>query len=139
MIEKIKNAAKNLGACKLIGEIKDNATLSQSFFSPQGREFCAKYNFPSLDMFRQIKSELTEDMGFFVDFGHLYRSNDGSIALIGETHGELNYNGCTEAYRIVLMHGAKATIKASNYALLQITNIGGCEINIEKDDTVIVL
>lgn len=37
------------------------------------------------------------------------------------------------------MHGAKAHIKASNYAVLLIVNVGGCEVTIDKDETVIVL
>lgn len=139
MIQLIKQQAKRIGACPLIGEIKDKDTLLSSFFSPQGREFCERYNFPSIELFRQIKPEITEDMAVFVDFGQFTRSNDKDIALIGETCGELIFDENKTVHKIILMHGAKAVIKVSNYAVLLIVNIGGCEVTINKDETARIL
>ena len=139
MIELIKREAKRIGACPLISEIKDKATLVSSFFSPQGREFCEKYKFPSIGLFRQIKPELTDDMCVFVDYGQVHRSNDKDIALVGETCGDLKFDENKYVHKIVLMHGAKAVINASNYAVLLIVNVGGCEVKINKDKTVRIL
>lgn len=139
MIQLIIQQAKRIGACPLIRDIKDNSTLLSSFFSPQGREFCERYNFPSIELFRQIKPEITEDMAVFVDYGHVQRSNDKDIALIGDTCGELIFDENKTVHKIILMHGAKAIIKASNYAVLLIVNIGGCEVTINKDETVRIL
>jgi hypothetical protein len=77
--------------------------------------------------------------GVFVDFGDVSRSNDKNIALIGDTCGELFFDDNKVVHKVILMHGAKAVIHASNYVVLLIVNIGGCEVKIEKDKTVVVI
>ncbi len=138
-IDEIMKSAALLGACSGSGKVSDWKSLVWLFFSPQGREFCEEKNFPELPMFREMKRHGISELGVFVDEGNVCRSNDKDIALVGDTCGELKFDENNVVHKIILMHGAKAQIKASNYAVLLIVNIGGCEVEIDKDKTVVVL
>lgn len=139
MIEDIMKSASRLGACNNSGKVSDWKSLAWLFFSPQGREFCEEKNFPELSMFQRMKSYNPEKFGVFVDFGKVSCSNDKDIALIGDTCGELKFDENNVVHKVILMHGAKAHITASNYVVLLVVNIGGCEVSIDKDETVVVL
>lgn len=132
-------SASLYGACSGSGKVSDWRSLAWLFFSPQGREFCEEKNFPELPMFREMKRHGISELGVFVDEGNVCRSNDKDIALVGDTCGELKFDENKVVHKVMLMHGAKAHIKASNYAVLLIVNVGGCEVTIDKDETVIVL
>lgn len=138
ILNRLKNEALALGACTNFDGV-NYKKLSILLFTPQGREFCERYNFPSLSMFQQMKPNITEDMGVFVDFGDIKRSDDRNIALIGNTSAELKYSDNKVVHKVILMHGAKAVINASNYAVLLIVKIGDCKVVINKDKTVKVL
>lgn len=138
-IDEIMKSAALLGACSGSGKVSDWKSLVWLFFSPQGREFCEEKNFPELPMFREMKRHGISELGVFVDEGNVCRSNDKDIALVGDTCGELKFDENNVVHKIILMHGAKVRIKASNYAVLLIVNIGGCEVEIDKDKTVVVL
>ncbi len=138
-IDEVMKSAALLGACSGSGKVSDWKSLAWLFFSPQGREFCEEKNFPALPMFREMKRHGISELGVFVDEGNVCRSNDKDIALVGDTCGELKFDENNVVHKIILMHGAKARIKASNYAVLLIVNIGGCEVEIDKDKTVVVL
>lgn len=130
--------AIRIGACANSGGVTDWKSLCWLFFTPQGREFCEDNNFPCIEMFREIKYEVMTH-GVFVDAGDLTSTNRVNLACIGRTSATLIYNDNTKVHKIILMHGAKAHIKASNYAVLLIVNIGNCEVVIDKDETVSVL
>ena len=51
-VNDIIKSALSLGACSGSNGVTDWRSLVWLFFSPQGREFCAENDFPSLDMFR---------------------------------------------------------------------------------------
>lgn len=138
-IDEIMKSAAQLGACSGSGKVSDWKSLVWLFFSPQGREFCEEKNFPDLQMFRDMKRHGISELGVFVDEGNVFRSNDKDIALIGNTCGDLKFDKNNEVHKIILMHGAKVRIKARNYTVLLIVNIGGCEVEIDKDKTVVVL
>lgn len=139
MIQEIMKSASLYGACSGSGKVSDWRSLAWLFFSPQGREFCEEKNFPSLSTFQRMKSYKVEQFGVFVDLGRVCRSNDKDIALIGDTCGELKFDENNVVHKVILMHGAKAHITASNYVVLLIVNMGGCEVTIDKDETVVVL
>lgn len=137
-VSEVMKSANLLGACSKSGGVSDWKSLSWLFFTPQGREFCEKNNFPSLSMFREMKNEIVE-YGIYVDAGNISKINDKDIALIGNTSAELTYSGTECIHKIILMHGAKVNIRASGYAVIFIVNIGTCEVEIEKDSTVKIL
>lgn len=137
-VNKLMEYARELGACAQSGKVTDYKSLVWMFFSPQGREFCGQNNFPTLDMFRLIKNEV-EEYGVIVDGGTIERCNEANIGIVGETDACLIYTDNTLVHKVVLMHGAKAHIKASNYAVILLLNIAGSEVEIEKDETVVIL
>lgn len=137
-INNVMKSALRLGACAKSEGVSDWKSLVWLFFTPQGREFCEKHNFPSIEMFREMKGEISRH-NVFVDAGNIVCANRADIALVGNTSAELTYSGVECTHKVVLMHGAKVRIKASNYAVVLIVNIGGCEVEIEKDETAVIL
>ncbi len=136
--KRLNKEAQVLGACMSIDQLDYNR-LSKLLFTPQGREFCEKNRFPSLERLQEMKPNFTEDMGVFIDYGSIKRSNDRNIALIGNTSAELEISDPTIVHKIIIMHGATAVINAKNYTVLLIVKIGNCKVVINKDETVKVL
>lgn len=130
--------AVRYGACSASKGVSDWKSLCWLFFTPQGREFCESNNFPTIGMFQNMKPHVAQ-YGVYVDAGEIRLKNDANIGLIGNTRAELEYDDNTKVHKVILMHGAKAHIKASHYAVLLIVRIGDCEITIDKDKTVKVL
>lgn len=137
-VNEIMQSASLLGACAKSNGVSDWRSLTWLFFTPQGREFCENNNFPSLEMFQGMRDNISE-YNILVDVGNITRRNDVNVGLIGNTSAELMYNDNTVVHKVVLMHGAKARIKASDYAVILLVNIGNCEVEIEKDNTVVIL
>lgn len=120
-VKDIMNKAVVLGACNQSNKATDWKSLAWLFFSPQGREFCRNKNYPSLDMFRQMKGHV-ENYGVHIEDEVKLTNED--IAVIAGT-AELTYNGTDKAYKIILMHGGHARITIGNYAVVRIENISG--------------
>ncbi len=137
-VNEIMQSASLLGACAKSNGVSDWRSLTWLFFTPQGREFCEDNNFPSLEMFQGMRDNISE-FNILVDAGNVSRENDVNVGLIGNTSGQLVYNDNTVVHKVVLMHGAKARIKASDYAVILLVNVGNCEVEIEKDNTVVIL
>lgn len=114
--------AIELGACKQSGKVTDWKSLVWVFFTPQGREFCKDKNYPSIDMFRSISANV-EQYGVYVEKS--VNESNRNIALIGKAESVLHYSGVDRAYKVILMHEAKAVIRVSNYAVVRLENIGG--------------
>lgn len=136
--KEVCDMARNLGACRLIDGIRDIEELSKYIFTPQGLEFCTIHEFPTLQVLQRHK-DIVVKYGYFVDCGQISRSNDNNIVLAGNTVGELNYDDPTCLHKIILMHGARVKINASNYVVLNIYQIGDCHLEINKDQTSIIL
>lgn len=139
MIKEILDSANRLGACNKTENIKDWEALASLFFSPQGREFCERHNYPSIEIFRKMKPFLNDNISVYIDAGFIRRDNEKNIAIIGDTAGYLTFDDNSVVHKIILMHGARAVIKAKNYAVLLIANIGECNVEINKDATVRIL
>ena len=137
-VNEIMASANRFGACEKSKGVSDWKSLTWLFFTPQGREFCEEHNFPSLEQFRGVDSVIAK-YGVYVDAGNIQCSNDKEIALIGNISAELMYSGVECVHKVILMHGAKARITASNHAVILLVNIGNCEVEIEKDNTVVIL
>ena len=133
----VTKTAADLGACSKSGNVSDWKSLVWLFFSAQGREFCKEKAYPPLDMFQEMKQDI-QPYGVFVDAGDRKSSNDTNVALIGQTSAELTYDDNTKVHKVIIMHGAKVTINASNYAVILIENWGG-EVSINKTQTVVIL
>ena len=118
--------------------MKNFHSLTSLFFTPQGLEFCHKNNFPPLGIFQAHKNEVS-DCNMYVDCGCIRLDKRKYICLVGNTSAEIEASGVDFVHTVILMHGASATINASNYAVIKVVNISGSKVEINKDKTVIVL
>lgn len=138
-VSEIISNAKAFGACGLANhKIQSWEALAELYFSPQGIEFCNNMNFPSMALWHKIRTgHDVSEFGIFIEGRIRHSVNRPNVAIIG-THARLVYNQIGK-YTIVLQHGARAIIQASNYAVLNIVKIGTCEVKLETDNTVRVL
>ena len=137
-IKDIMHEAIDLGACEKTSSVSSWKTLSWLFFSPQGIEFCQKNNFPTLSMFRKMDEEIASNC-IFVDKGVINRSNDASVAVIGDTDARLTFDDPTKVHKVIVMHGASVFIVARNYAVVRLINIGDNKVAYSKDTTAVIL
>ena len=93
-------------------------------FSARGAEFLTTFGFPNIETFRKFKKYNPEQFGVFIDKGEIALKDNHRVFLVGDTTATLNYSQ-TAANRLILMHGAKATVIASGFSV----------VNIEKDKT----
>ena len=87
-VNDIISKAVGLGACANSGKASDWKSLVWLFFSSQGREFCKKNNYPSLDMFRSMSANV-EPYGVYVEKGIDESNKD--VALVGASESTLHY------------------------------------------------
>lgn len=137
-VNDIMKEALSMGACSKSNGVSDWKTLCWLFFTPQGIEFCESNKFPSIDKFREMDNSIA-DFGVFVDKGEIKRTNDSSIAVIGNTNATLVFDDNTKVHKVILMHGASALIIARDYAVVRLINIGNCNVRINKDKTSVIL
>ena len=134
-VKEIMQKAVSMGACSQSGKATDWKSLVWLFFSPQGREFCKDNNYPSIESFRSM-AKYVEPYCVYVE--KPIEKHNENVALIGEAESTLRYDGVEKAYKVILMHGAKATIHVSNYAVVRLENISG-RYEIINDGTAEVL
>ena len=128
------------GACGKSGKASDWSTLAWMLFTPQGREFCEEKQFPSLRMWREIKESIIGRHPINIDAGEIRVNNPKNIAVIGDTVANLTYSGTDTVYKLIVMHGGKARVRATNYAVLLVVKIGDdCEIEYNNDETARIL
>lgn len=137
-ISDIQAAALLLGACDKINDVDSWASLCRLFFTSQGQEFCEQHNFPTIETFREIKDDVREQC-VFVDCGDIEVPSQPYTCIVGDTQATIKASGVKYRHTIILMHGASATIEASDYAVVRVVNISGGSVNINKDNTVKVL
>lgn len=130
--------ASSLDACSRFSGKETEKELIDLFFSPQGMEFCGKNNFPSIEDFRHFSKESAKRQGLYVNAGKIQAENRSRIAVIGDTDAELDYTDGSKRHIVVLMHGAKAHITASGFAVVFVYNYGG-EIDVKTQDYAKVL
>lgn len=134
-VNEIMKRAIAMGACEKSGKATDWKSLAWLFFSPQGREFCAEHNYPSLCTFRGMKGKV-EDYGVHIEEN--LESENADIALIGPSESVLNFTSTDKPYRVILMHGAKATIHARMYSVVRVENISG-DYEVFNDGTATII
>lgn len=117
---------------------EDTDGLMELFFTPQGLEFCAEYNFPTMELLKPFRGMQAARGGFYIDTP-VKATNRRRTALFGvDTFAELVYDDVSQSHEVVIMHGAKAIIKASGYAVVFVTNVSG-EVEIELSGNAKVL
>lgn len=124
--------AVSLGACGKSGKATDWKSLAWLFFSPQGREFCLKNNYPDIAIFRDIRQHI-EPYGIFVE-KKVDRKNKDTALIGGDDVSVLSFSGVEKAYKVILMHGAKAVIRLRNYAVVKIESAENCWFEVKNED-----
>lgn len=119
-ITNIYKRAKQLDVCSMFTGTENSVELMQLMLTPQGIEFCTKNSFPELPLMREFKGVTAEELGIYIDTD-CELNNVPKVILAGNTHAQLNYNDPSKRHEVVLMHGAKAEIRASNWAVVFVT------------------
>ncbi|MDR3246072.1 MAG: hypothetical protein LBT50_06520 [Prevotellaceae bacterium] len=122
--QKVFTESKKANICGLMTGQEDFDGLMRLFFTPQGIEFCTKHNLPTIDTLRLFRGMQAARGGFYIDAPAKLK-NPGNVALFGKTVAELEYDDTGVYHQVIVMHGAKAKITASGYAVVFVTNAGG--------------
>ncbi len=141
IIRQIYTQAKLIGACqRFTGRERTLDELVALFLSPQGLEFCIKNRFPNLATFRQLKilESGIAKYGIYIDAGAITLDNPKRAVLVGRTTAVIGCDEC-ERHDVVLMHGAKAVINASKWAVAFVAASAGCSYMKNVTDNAIIL
>lgn len=135
----IYKAAKQHGyVCPRFQGTENPEQLMRLFLTPQGVEFCQKHNFPDIDTLRTFRGLDAARHGIYIDAGHIVLRNVKQVALIGNTVAELQYDDPAKRHEVILMHGAKAHIVATGWAVVSVVK-GNCEVITEIKDRAKIL
>lgn len=139
-VDKIRAGAQELGACNKANDIRSFADVAESLFSPQGREFAIKHDYPTIELWRSAKSEYSDlsEYEIYVDVQTLTLHLDGMrqhVALIGKTTARINIDAPDALHHIILMHGASVEVNASNYATFTLEADESSEYVLNLDNT----
>lgn len=138
-MEELKKYLNRYGACDLKDEVDSLESAVSMMFTPQGREFCVKTGFPTLEILREHKDELNAIPGVFIDCGditlHSLDSQSPNLFLTGSTIASIRISKPTHLYKIIVAYNAKLTLHAEDYAVVTVTKIGEAEIEIINDGT----
>lgn len=144
--EIIKDAIR-LGACEDIHRLFSIGDLSsvtwgelvERFYDPKVLEFCEEKKYPTIDMLSDIPDGEQVRNSLFINRNG--ETNKHHVLVAGDSAVTVLCSGADEVYKIVLMHGARATVKASDYAVVHIVEIGeGTRVKfVNADNTVIRL
>ncbi|UWG05632.1 MAG: hypothetical protein [Bacteriophage sp.] len=122
----LPNMAEKYRMCDMFKGTEDLQSLIRLFTSPQGMEFCIKHRFPNIATFRLFKPFNPEKYGVYIDAGIITLRNPGKAVLIGRTSATINCD-TLERHEIFLLHGAKAFINASGWAVVSVKGSTGCQ------------
>lgn len=138
VIRQIYAQARLLGCCDLFRGTEDLQGIIRLFTSPQGVEFCIKHHFPNLATLRLFKTQGVEQYGIYIDAGTVTLTNPGRVILIGRTTATVNCS-TMERYEVILLHGAKAAINASKWAVVFVTAEQGCSVIRSTSENALIL
>ncbi|MCC8117296.1 MAG: hypothetical protein LIP09_00895 [Bacteroidales bacterium] len=139
--KEIINKAKGLGACRKIDDCQTWESLWGLLKSAQGREFCMKQGWPTLEEWREIKTEVAglENLGIYIDRGAVSVAGEQFTLLIGETAGDLKFGSNNHIHRAMLMHGAKAKVRLEGWAVAEVAADAQSHADVERTENAILL
>lgn len=139
LIRQIYAQARLLNACGLFtGEERTLDDIVRLFSSVQGLEFCIKNHFPNMATFRKFRQYDVERFGIYIDAGAVTLRNPKKVILIGRTSATIDCD-TLERHEVYLLHGAKAVVNASKWAVVATTVEQGCSIIRNASENAIVL
>lgn len=120
--------------CKIWDSINKDFTIEEwiKLLFGSARKFCIRNKFPTVDLWNHLDKEfdLTK-FGIYnntIDAKITFNDSDDVLVIGGD-----NTIICDElkVYNIILMHGAKVTIKSSNFAIVFIESDNTCQMETE--------
>lgn len=123
--------AKKLADCKMFTGEESLSEMVDLMFSPQGVEFLTRSGFPDIQTFRKFKKYKPELLGVWIDSGEVTLTDNKRVFLVGDTTAKVMYNE-SQGNRLVLMHGAKATVEASGWAVVKIEKDGKSAVTVKS-------
>lgn len=139
IIQQIYKQARLLGVCKLFtGNERTLEDIVRLFITPQGIEFCSEHDFPNMETFRKFIPYNVERFGIYIDAGTITLHNPKRAILIGHTSATIN-NDTIETHEVTLLHGAKAVVNASGWAVCKTTVGRGCDIVCNTSGNAVIL
>lgn len=135
----LHNVAEKYRKCNMFkGTERSIEELAAVFTSRQGLEFCIRYHFPNIATFRLFKGQGVEKYGIYIDAGVITLNNPARAILIGRTSATVNCDECKQ-HEIMLLHGAKAVVNASKWAVASVTASFGCSVIKNTSENAIIL
>lgn len=138
IIKQIYAQAKLLGCCPIFKGTEDLQGIIRLFASPQGLEFCIKHHFPNIATLRLFKKLKVEKYGIYIDAGVITLSDPKRAILIGRTSATVNCS-TLDSHDIILLHGARASINASGWAVVFVKAEKGCACLKNTSENAIIL
>lgn len=132
--------AAKLNACQMFKGDESVEDLAALMFTQQGIEFMTRLSggFPDLAVFRKFRRFSPERLGIYIDAGQVALKDEKRAFLVGKTTARMTYTA-TQGNRLVMMHGAKATVEASGWAVVKVDTDGTCRLEVRKSDHAKVL
>lgn len=141
IVNEISKRAIGLDACdnyrKQLMNARNVSQLMELLYTPQGLEFCEEHNFPTLRMWRSVDKDELASCSAYVDT-KVHKVNQERVVVVGDSEAVLEYDNTDCGYTVVVMHGARVTIKASGYASVFVTDCGGEVTKIITDNALIL-
>lgn len=121
-LQKAIHQCKLAGACDLLRPNMTPTELCHLLRSPQGEELILK-GLPTLSLWRLIGEEYKDLLAqhhIYLDGGYLELDGETThLIAIGATHLRITPNQPT-LYNVTLIHGAKADVLATNWAVVSV-------------------
>lgn len=131
--------ARLLGACSKFTGKESLQQLVALFKSPQGIEFCMKTHFPNMSTLRIFKAYGVERYGVHIDSGSIVLDNPEYVVLCGRTTATIHCYDSKVLHHIVLLHGAKAIVDASDWAVVKTDVEQGCSIIRNTSENAVII
>lgn len=121
-LQKAIRQCKLAGACELLRPNMTPTELCHLLRSPQGEEFILK-GLPTLSLWRLVGEEYKELLAqhhIYLDAGYLELDGETTRRIaIGATHLRITADQ-PKLYNVTLIHGAKADVQATNWAVVSV-------------------
>lgn len=129
--------AAKLAACDMFTGAESLSGMVELMFAPQGIEFMTKFGFPDMKTFRRFIPYHPERYNVYIDAREIAVTDAKRVYVIGNTFARIQC-AKTQNYTIVLMHGARADVMASGYAVVKIEHDAKSRADVHVFDHVIV-
>lgn len=138
-LQKAIHQCKLAGACELLRPNMTPTELCQLLRTPQGEEFILK-GLPTLSLWRLIGEEYKDLLAqhhIYLDGGYIELDGQTTrLIAIGATHLRITANQ-PKLYNVTLIHGAKADVLATNWAVVSVERDSNSQAYIACTDNAI--